>query len=61
MPDLPSTSGNEAPGEEALTRLESALAQWSAAIQAALSHEADRVMTGKGGPWLISKSYMGIA
>ena len=50
MPDLPSVSGNEAPEEEALTKLESALAQWISAIQAALTHEADRVISGKGRP-----------
>ncbi len=48
MPDLPALSGNQAPEEEALTKLESAMAQWVSAVQAALSHEADRVITGKG-------------
>ena len=48
LPDLPALSGNEAPEEEALTKLESAMAQWVAALQAALAHEADRVISGKG-------------
>ena len=48
MPDLPALSGNEAPEEEVLTKLESAMAQWVSAVQAALAQEADRVITGRG-------------
>ena len=54
MPDLPALSGSEAPEEEVTIALESALAQWVAATQAALSHEADRVIAGKGGRGFIS-------
>lgn len=49
MPDLLNLTSNEALEEEALTKLESAMAQWVSALQAALSHEADRVINGTGG------------
>ena len=48
MPDLPSQSGNEAPQEEVIVKLEGTLVGWVSAIQTALSHEADRSITGKG-------------
>ena len=50
MPEVPLQSGTETPGGEALTKLEGTLAEWLAAIQTALSQEADRTIAGRGGP-----------
>ena len=49
MPEVPLQSGTETLGGEALTKLEAAMAEWLAAIQVALSQEADRTIAGRGG------------
>lgn len=48
MPELPPQSGVGDPPEEAITRLEAAMAEWVSAIQAALAQEAERTITGNG-------------
>ena len=50
MPEVPLQPGTETPGGEALTKLEGIMAEWLAAIQTALSQEADRTIAGRGGP-----------
>ena len=49
MPELPLQSGTETSGGEALSKLEGTMAEWLAAIQTALSQEADRTIAGRGG------------